>query len=297
MSEETLSGEPFDYCNDVPQDPPNQGGNTPPLRGMATPVPRLPPIHALDLEIAEKQLQLLQWRRAMELQEAGGNSSTYSPSEMTESFGQPSYARDQKSRRRIALKQQQAQEVTFRDPGGPRKHLVEVDLRGHPQGQNRPLWLTCLRGHAQDLDFSEDNYKNLSTSMLLAVKERVDNTFDYHGGLGYVIEEAFHSILKGQLKVKRYQLKKRMQEGKDKPKHIRQDHWVKLSKLIMEEKKQQEAEKLRYSRAQVRRPSSAGRNEEYVRANLVSLQNLFSAFHHKHSSLCKLPAELDDYQY
>jgi hypothetical protein len=76
------------------------------------------------------------------------------------------------------------------------------------------------------------------------------------------------------LKVKRYQLKKRMQEGKDKPKHIRHDHWVKLSKLILEEKKQQEAEKLRYSRAQVRRPSSAGRNEEYVRAQLVSLLSI-----------------------
>lgn len=212
----------------------------------------------------------------MEMQEPGVNSSTYSPSEMTESFGQPSYSRDQKSRRRVALKQQQAQEVTFRDAGGPRKHLVEVDLRGHPQGQNRPLWLTCLRGHAQDIDFSEDNYKNLNTSMLLAVKERVDNTFEYHGGLGKVTEEAFHSILKGQLKVKRYQLKKRMQEGKDKPKHIRHDHWVKLSKLILEEKKQHEAEKLRYSRAQVKRPSSAGRNEEYVRANLVSFQYLFS---------------------
>ena len=85
--------------------------------------------------------------------------------------------------------------------------------------------------------------------MLFAVKDRVDNTFEYHGGLGKVTKEVFHSILKGQLKVKRYQLKKKMQEGKDKPKHIRHDHWVKLSELILEEKKQQEAEKLRYSRA------------------------------------------------
>ena len=72
--------------------------------------------------------------------------------------------------------------------------------------------------------------------MLLAVKERVDNTFEYRGGLGKVTEEAFHNILKGQLKVKRYQLKKRMQEGNDKPPHIRHNHWVKLSKLILEEK-------------------------------------------------------------
>ena len=101
----------------------------------------------------------------------------------------------------------------------------------------------------------------------------MDNTFEYHGGPGKVTEEAFHSISKGQLKVKRYQLKKRMQEGKDKPKHIRHDHWVKLSKLIQEEKKLHEAEKLRHSRAQVRRPSVAGRNEEYVRATLVSVQS------------------------
>ena len=270
MSEDTLSGEPFDYCNDIPLDPPHKGGSTPSSRGMAAHPPRLPPIHALDLEIAEKQLQLLQWRRAMELQEAGGVSS-YSPSGMTESLGQPSYDSHQKSRRRTVLKQQQARDVPFRDPGAPRKHLVEVDLRGHPQGQNRPLWLTCLRGHAQDIDFSEDNYKNLSTSMLLAVKERVDNTFEYHGGLGYVTEEAFHSILKGQLKVKRYQLKKRMTEGRDRPKHIRVDHWVKLSKLIDSEKKQQESERMALNRAQVKRPSSAGRTEEYVRATLVSL--------------------------
>ena len=100
--------------------------------------------------------------------------------------------------------------------------------------------------------------------MPLVAKERVDNTFEYRGGLRRVIEEAFHQILKGQLKVKRCQLKKRMLEGRKKPKHIRHNHWMKLSKLIGLEKKQQEAEKLRYSRAQVRRPSLAGRNEAHV---------------------------------
>ena len=142
---------------------------------------------------------------------------------------------------------------------------MEVDLRGNPQGQNRPLWLTCLQGHAQDIDFSEKNYNLYSTAMLLIIKERVDNTFDYHGGLGKLIEEAFHNILKpGQLKVKRYQLKKRMQEGKGKPKYIWHDHWLKLSKLIGEEKKQQEAKKLRYSQAQVKKSSSTGRNKAHV---------------------------------
>lgn len=274
MSEDTLSGEHYDYYNDaaerVTAGVPDHLGSTPPCPGKAGPHPRRSSIQALDLEIAEKQLLLLQKRRALEVEEATLNGSSYSPSEYNESSGQPSYARDQKSRRRLALKQQHSQDVSVRDAGGSRKHVVEVDVRGHPQGQNRPLWLTCLRGHSQDIDFSEDNYNVHSTSMLLAVKERVDNTFEYRGGLGRVTEEAFHQILKGQLKVKRYQLKKRMLEGREKPKHIRHDHWVKLSKLIGQEKKQQEAEKLRFSRAQVRRQSSAGRNEAHVRANLVN---------------------------
>src|SRR5450631_1954318 len=68
MSEDSLAGEPFDYCNDVvPELPRVQGGNTPPSRGRG--LPRHGPISSLDLQIAEKQLQLLQWRRAMEMQE------------------------------------------------------------------------------------------------------------------------------------------------------------------------------------------------------------------------------------
>ena len=170
MSDDSLTVDAFDYCNKVvPEFPRSKGGSTPPSRGRA--LPRHGSISSLDIEIAKKQLQLLQWRRAMEMQEPVVDSSTFSPSEMTESFGQPSYSREQKSRRRVALRQQQAQEVTFRDAGGPRKHIVEVNLRGHPQRQNRPLWLTCLRGHAHDIDFSDDNYKNLPTSMLLVVKE------------------------------------------------------------------------------------------------------------------------------
>ena len=54
-------------------------------------------------------------------------------------------------------------------------------------------------------------------------------------------------------------MKKALLGGKSKPKHIRQDHWVNLSNLIMEERKLKEAEKLRENQAQVRRPSVAGR--------------------------------------
>ena len=60
--------------------------------------------------------------------------------------------------------------------------------------------------------------------MLLDIKERVDNTFEYEGGIGRVTEEVFHATLKGQLKIKRYQLKKWLLAGRSKPKHIRQDH-------------------------------------------------------------------------
>ena len=79
------------------------------------------------------------------------------------------------------------------------------------------------------------------------------------GGLGRVTEEAFHSLLKNQLKTKRYQLKKALLAGRTKPKHIRQDHWVSLSKLIVEERKVKEAEKLRENRAQLKRPSISAR--------------------------------------
>ena len=73
--------------------------------------------------------------------------------------------------------------------------------------------------------------------MLLNIKQREDNTFEYRGGLGKVTEEAFHSTLKQQLKIKRYEMKTMMVAGKEKPKHIRNDHWVNLSKLISEDRK------------------------------------------------------------
>lgn len=116
MSEDTLSGEQYDYYKDdaaqVTAGSPDKRGSTPPCRGNAGPHPRRSSIQALDLEIAEKQLQLLQKMRALELEEATLNCSSYSPSDYNESCGQPSYARDQKSRRRLALKQQHSQDVS-----------------------------------------------------------------------------------------------------------------------------------------------------------------------------------------
>ena len=181
-----------------------------------------------------------------------------------------SHASEQRSRRRRISRQQQ-DDVSVREQRGKKMYSVDVDMKGNPCGQNRSLWLTCLRGHSQDVDFSLDNYNAHKTSMLLNIKQLVDNTFDYEGGLGRVTEEVFHATLKGQLKIKRYQLKKALQAGKPKPKHIRQDHWVNLSKLIGEDRKLKEAESLKSNCAQVRRPSVVGRCEEDMTTILVSM--------------------------
>ena len=86
-----------------------------------------------------------------------------------------------RSRRRKVELQHQL-EVREREHRGKKRYTMEVDMKGHPHGQNMPLWMTCLWGHAQDVDFSVDNYHMHSTTMLLSIKQRVDNTFDYEGG-------------------------------------------------------------------------------------------------------------------
>ena len=98
-----------------------------------------------------------------------------------------SYASEQRSWRRKISKQQQ-QEVSAREQRGRKRYTVDVDMKGNPCGQNRALWLTCLRGHFHDIDFSKDNYNSHKTSMLLNIKERVDNTFEYEGGIRRVTE-------------------------------------------------------------------------------------------------------------
>ena len=181
-----------------------------------------------------------------------------------------SHASEQRSRRR-RISRQQKDEVSVREQRGKKMYSVDVDMKGNPCGQNRSLWLTCFRGHSQDVDFSLDNYNAHKTSMLLNIKQRVDNTFDYEGGLRRVTEEVFNATLKGQLKIKRYQLKKALQARKPKPKHIRQDHWVNLSKLIGEDRKLKEAERLKSNCAQVKRSSVLGRCEKDMTTNLVSM--------------------------
>jgi hypothetical protein len=98
-------------------------------------------------------------------------------------------------------------------------------------------------------------------------------TFEYPGGLGRVTKEAFHAILKKQLKMKRYQLKKRMVDGIPRPKHIRADNWLNLSNLIAQEAKVKQAEKLKQNRAQVKKLSYTRQSEGEVRANLVNFNS------------------------
>jgi hypothetical protein len=94
-------------------------------------------------------------------------------------------------------------EVPEKELVGRKKNTCYIDMRGHPYGHKQITWLTCLRGHSNDLDFSINNFNGHNTKILLNVKARVDNIFEYHGGIGMVIEEAFHAILKKQLKMKR----------------------------------------------------------------------------------------------
>ena len=148
--------------------------------------------------------------------------------------------------------------VFAKEQCGKIMYTVEVDMKINPCGQNRSLLLTCLRGHPQDVNFSKDNCNAYKISMLLNIKQRVDNTFEYEGGLGRIVEEAFLTTLKWQLK-KRYQLKKTLQACMIKPKQNRLDYWVNLSKLILEDHK-------------VKRPTMMGYNEENITINLVRMK-------------------------
>ena len=76
--------------------------------------------------------------------------------------------------------------VQVREQHGRKWYTLEVDMKGNPCGANRHLWLKCLRGHAVDLDFSVDNYNAHNAMTLLNIKKRVDNTFEYEGGIGHV---------------------------------------------------------------------------------------------------------------
>jgi hypothetical protein len=223
---------------------------------------------SMDLKIMSKELEMLKVQRAQAQRQAAKLTPDVGAGEDFDRLSRNLDA-DKRHRRRLHSRQQQ-QEEPAREQQGRKRYTVEVDMKGSPCGANRHLWLKCLRGHAVDLDFSVDNYNDHNPMALLNIKKRVDNTFEYEGGIGHVTEWSFHANLKSQLKMKRYAMKKLMVAGREKPKHIRQDHWVNLSALIADEKKVKQAETLTQNRAQLKRLSHAGRSEGEITAHLVS---------------------------
>jgi hypothetical protein len=131
----------------------------------------------LEMELLTAKRALLQTQSAHHVQRSLGGISICRDAPLW------SYASEQRSRRRRISKQQQ-DEIVVREQRGKKRYTVDVDMKGNPYGQNRSLWLTCLRRHSHDVDFSEENYNAHKTSMLLNIKQRVDNTFEYEGGLG-----------------------------------------------------------------------------------------------------------------
>ena len=93
----------------------------------------------LELVIAEKETQLLTKRRALQRRQGVHQGGTSTMTNMDDMGMLQSNQSDRQVRRRHALKQQQQFEVP-----GRKRYAVEVDMKGHPFGQNRSLWLTCL---------------------------------------------------------------------------------------------------------------------------------------------------------
>ena len=97
-------------------------------------------------------------------------------------------------RRRKTSKQQQ--QIFMRKQRGMIMYTVDVDLKENLCGQKLSLWLTCLRGYSHDINFNKDNNYLYKTSMLLNIKKRVDNTFEYEDRIRRVTKGTFHTMLK-----------------------------------------------------------------------------------------------------
>ena len=67
-----------------------------------------------------------------------------------------SYTSEQRKQRHMISKQY-SDNVFAKEQCGKIMYTVEVDMKINPCDQNRSLLLTCLRGHPQDVNFSEDN--------------------------------------------------------------------------------------------------------------------------------------------
>ena len=140
---------------------------------------------SMDLKIMSKELEILNVQRIQKVRLLAKLTPEVVAGEEFDDHPGSSEA-DKRHRRRLHTQRLQ-QEAPVREQHGRKRYTVEVDMKGNSCGENRHLWLRCLRGHAVDLDFSVDNYNELNAMTLLNIKKRVDNTFEYEGDIGHVI--------------------------------------------------------------------------------------------------------------
>jgi hypothetical protein len=153
--------------------------------------------------------------------------------------------------------------------GGSRM-WVEVDQAGCPTGLHRPDWLTRLRGYSRDLDWSVDNFKEHPRLLVLAIKEKMAAQFEYRGGLGDVPEGVFFQELRTQMRTKRSNMKKMLEQGLPLPGYVKKQHVENFKRLIARTDKIAEAYRMKVCRKSVQNVSHSGRSEGEVRSRLVS---------------------------
>jgi hypothetical protein len=221
MSEGTYSGDDFDYANDATKfmEEPSEVGVD---RGQAGFLPEgvvnleVDDVDEVDLRILDKELELLKTKkRSLQKRHNGLHSQLGAVVGECSALGLRGPSASQKASRRQFFRQQ-ALDILQCEQSGRKRYIVDVDLKGNSYSLGHAQWLTCMRGHSMDIDFSKDNYQTIDTGMLLNIKGHVVNTFEYRGGLQRVTEEVFHSTIKSQQKAKRYQMKKLMLDCQEK---------------------------------------------------------------------------------
>ena len=147
------------------------------------------PTMSVDLEIKKLELKKLQLLSSQHRRRGGrhahgayfGGSAQHGQGHGSDRLEQDTVMQTEDSEQRSwrqKVELQQQLEISEREHRGKKRYTMEVDMKGHPCGQNRPLWMTWLRGHAQDVDFSVDNYHRHNTTMLFSIKQCVNNTFN-----------------------------------------------------------------------------------------------------------------------
>ena len=100
-------------------------------------------LEQLELAIAKKELQLLTKRRVLQRRQAVNRGSTSTMDDLDDRGMLRSNRSDHRAMGRHSLKQQEF-EVRGRKNPEKKHYAVDIDMKGHPCGQNRLLWLICL---------------------------------------------------------------------------------------------------------------------------------------------------------